>query len=191
MAKISWAVPLVGLVGLNTACACSDSTPTATRPEVVETQVKLDLPAPPAFERPRGYPDGSHSVAEMRRFGTRFLNQDVTVKGHVTWVYDCVAALGEKVVKDTPERCEKPHFYLGDTADSPQHRCALVVEVPRPPREDEKRFLPKEDLAKWPEVPTIAIGDLINIEGKWVTSSPQGFMDSNGLLVYGKMTSAN
>ena len=56
--------------------------------------------------------------------------------------------------------------------------------MPRPPREDEKKALPKEELAAWPEVPTYAIGDEVVLEGKWATASPLGFRNSDGLLVY-------
>ena len=59
-----------------------------------------------------------------------------------------------------------------------------MVDVPREPREDEKKVLPKEELAAWPEVPKYAIGDEIVLEGKWATASPLGFRNSDGLLVY-------
>ncbi len=159
-------------------------------PEVVETSVKLDLPSPPAFEEPKGYPDGTHSVTEMRRRSKKFLDQVVTVKGYVVWVYDCSLALGPQVAKDNPERCDKPNFYLADTADASQDKTIWVVEVPRPPREDEKKFLPEEDLKNWPEVPVIEPNKMYKVEGTWALKSPRGFVNSDGLLVYGKLTPA-
>ncbi|MBI4511851.1 MAG: hypothetical protein HY698_19615 [Deltaproteobacteria bacterium] len=155
--------------------------------EVVESQVKLDLPTPPNFEEPQTYPDGSHSVLEMRRRGRKFLDQDVRIKGFVLWVYQC----DPLVAKETPEKCERPHFLLGDTADASETKSLQVVDVPRPPREDEKRVLPKEELANWPAVPVITIGQKVVVEGKWAIRSPKGFVNSDGLLVYANLTVAN
>src|SRR5512137_743278 len=136
---------LIALTALAPGCGQQTSSGVAA-PEVVETSVKLDLPTPPTFEEPRGYPDGTHSVTELRRRSKKFLDQVITVKGYVVWVYDCAQALGPQVAQDTPERCDKPNFYLGETPDASQDKTIWVVEVPRPPRDDEKKFLPEEDI---------------------------------------------
>ena len=95
--------------------------------------------------------------------------------------------IGPKVAKDIPEKCDKPNFYLGDTLDTPQEKALWVVEVPRPPRADEKRFLPKEELAAWPVVPVFATGQKVVVDGKWSMRSPRGFVNSDGLLVYANL----
>jgi hypothetical protein len=164
---------------------------TATGNEIVELNVKLDLPEPPAFEDPKPNPDGTHSVTEMRRKGGKFLDQVVHIKGYVVFKYDCVAVLGEKVVKETPDKCDRPHFYLADAQNASHDKALWVVEVPRAPREDEKKVLPKEELNDptiWPPEPKYAQGDLVDVEGTWATKSPKGFVNSDGLVVYKNMT---
>src|SRR5574342_77176 len=79
------------------------------KPEVEETQIKLDLPAPPEFVEPKAYPDGSHSVNEMRLKGQKSLDQQVRITGYVVFQYDltvCARELGEKQVKADPKLCE-------------------------------------------------------------------------------------
>jgi hypothetical protein len=160
-------------------------------PEVSESQVKLDLPAVPAFEEPMTYPDGTHSVMEMRRRGKKFLEQNVKVKAYVVWVYDCATTLGPQVVKDTPEKCDRPHFRLGDSADAREDQTIEVVDVPRPPRDDERKFLPKEEIAAqdavFNAIPQFSVGSQVVVEGKWATRSPKGFVNSDGLLVFAGM----
>jgi hypothetical protein len=168
----------------------------STGDEVVETKVSLDLPDPPAFEEPAVNADGTHSVIEMRRRGGKYAEQVVKIKGYVVFKYnpfagDCAAVLGEKVAKDNPERCERPHFYLGDQPNTSQDRAVWVVEVPRAPREDEKKVLPKEELndpTLWPPEPVYMQGDLVEVEGTWATKSPSGFVNSDGLMVFKGMT---
>lgn len=174
------------------ACGAGGSKgPTATGGEVVEQQVKIDLPEPPQFVEPQANPDGTHSVTEMRRKGGKYLDQVVKIKGYVIYKYDCVAILGPKVFKDTPDKCDRPHFYLGDDMNTSQDKSVWVVEVPRAPREDEKRVIPKEELNNpelWPPEPKYAQGDLVEVEGTWSTKSPKGFVNSDGLMVYKNMT---
>src|SRR3954468_2972414 len=61
--------------------------------EVKKTDVKLDLPAVPAFDLPPAPGDGSHSVKELRVKGKKLLDSPVKVHGFVTWVYDCKTAV--------------------------------------------------------------------------------------------------
>jgi hypothetical protein len=180
MAKMPYALVLCAGV-LGTGCPEPEA---GVPPEVVESQTKLDLPAPPAFEAPTTYADSTHSVTEMRRTGKKFLDQDIKIKGHIVWIYDCAQVLGEAVAKTNPEKCDRPNFYLGDTPDATPEKSVWVVEVPRLPREDEKRFLPKEDLATWLPVPKLTLGQRVIVEGKWAEKSPKGFVNSDGLLTY-------
>lgn len=163
---------------------------TSTTGELGET-TKLDLPEPPAFEEPKPNPDGTHSVTELRRKSGKYMDQVVKLRGYVVFKYDCVKALDEKTAKETPEKCERPHFYIGDEQSASHDKAIWVVEVPRAPREDEKKVLPKEELNNpelWPPEPKYAEGDLVEVEGTWSTKSPKGFMNSSGLMVYKNMT---
>ena len=179
-----------GFVALALAACGGGASGPAPKAEVAETDVKLDLPGVPAFEKPQAHPDGTHSVLEMRRLGPKFLEQDVKVKGFVIWKYDCIAEIGAAAFKESPEKCQKPHFYLGDAPDTTREKAIEVVDVPRPPRDDEKKFLPKEDLKNWPKVPEYQQGQELVVTGKWSIKSPMGFVNSDGLLVYQDLLAA-
>jgi hypothetical protein len=168
----------------------------APKPEVQKAAVKVDLPAVPSFELPAANPDGSHSIKEMRVKSRKMLDTDVTVKGFVTWVYDCPTAVRKpgwsdadvmKWIEEDMSRCELPKFYLGDTADSPTEKSIWVVDVPRPPSKLEIERLPKEDIKNWPAVPPYKVGDEIAVTGKWTQSSPHSERNVEGLLVYTKL----
>lgn len=188
---VACVVAVLSLAGSLTACKGNKKGPTSTGNEVIETAAPIELPAPPDFVDPQANPDGSHSAVEMRRKSGKYVGQVVKLKGYVLYKYDCATALGEKVVKETPEQCERPHFYLGDTADTSLEKSVWVVEVPRAPREDEKKALPKEELNDpnlWPPEPVYAQGDQVEVEGTWDTKSQRGFVNSDGLLIYKGMT---
>lgn len=164
---------------------------TSVGAEVVETQISLDLPAPPDFVEPQPNADGTLNPLLMRRKSGQYLEQSVKIKGYVVFKYDCIAVLGEKVYKETPEKCERPHFYIADQPNTSIEKSVWVVEVPRAPREDEKKVLPKSELNDptiWPPEPKYAQGDEVVVEGTWSTKSPKGFVNSDGLLVFKGMT---
>ncbi len=165
--------------------------------EVKETNVKLDMPAVPEFNVPQPNADGSHSVAEMRLRGNRYLGTEVKIKGHVIWIYDCATSIRtpemseedlKKMLTEQPELCHRPNIYLGDKADTPADRGIWLVEVPRAPREDEVKTLDETTLqemkAAWEALPPFKLGDEIVVSGMWELSSPRGFKNSNGLVVY-------
>lgn len=161
--------------------------------EVKAHNVKLDLPQVPGFELPAANADGTHSVKELRVKGKKMLNTELTVKGYVTWVYDCPTALrqpgwSDKQVADyideNPDKCERPKFYLGDAPDTPPERSLWVVDVPRPPNKLEKKRLPRDELKFWPAVPPYKTGDEMLISGDFRLSSPHSERNTDGLLVY-------
>ena len=87
--------------------------------EVRKSDVKLALPAVPAFDLPPAPSDGSHTVKELRVKGKKLLETDVTVKGVVTWAYDCPTAIRQpgvsaeavqKMIDEDPSKCERPKF---------------------------------------------------------------------------------
>jgi hypothetical protein len=160
--------------------------------EIVETPQEVDLPAVPSFELKKGK-KGFPTVRELRVQGEPYLDSEVVVSGFVIDRYDCARALAgpgisraevRRILRDEPERCQRPNFYLGATADAPRERGVWVVEVPRHPRPDEKKSLPRDVLDNWPKVPRFKVGDRVEIRGTWATRSPRGFMSSEGLLIY-------
>lgn len=197
------------------ACTQSGSGSSGPKPEVVEDtpQIRLDLPAPPDFAEPKPYPDGSHSVTEMRLRSAKFLEQEVKVTGFVVFKYDletcarnvgeklvqkdpkvcegkkdvidCTLKVGQKSVADSPDQCDRPYFYLADAPNASFEKSLWVVEVPRPLRDDEKRDPALvEAFKKGPQPPQLTAGQKLTVTGKWAIKSPQGFGNSDGLLVY-------
>jgi hypothetical protein len=170
----------IALASLAGGAACGSSSGNAPKAEVVETQIKLDLPAPPEFPMPQPLADGSHSVAEMRLRSPKFLDQAVKVTGYVITNYnmnacahevgaklvkeneslcagkgefsECSFKVGQKAVTETPNLCNRPHFYLADTPSASLDKAILVSDVPRGIREDEKKdqFLVDEFKKKGP-----------------------------------------
>lgn len=180
--------------------ACDDAELKGAEADVKPTSVKLDLPAVPEFNVPQPNADGTHAVAEMRLRGNRYLGTEVKVKGHIIWVYDCAtsvrtADMTEEQLKtlltEQPELCARPNFYLGDTAQTAADRGIWIVDIPRPPREDEKKALDdvarKEMEAAAAMVPPFKLGDQVVVTGMWELTSPLGFKNSNGLLIFKAM----
>ena len=180
--------------------ACSSEELEGAKAEVMETNIKLDLPAVPEFVIPQANGDGSHPVAEMRLNGKSFLDQEVRIKGTVLWIYDCGTVIRtpemsdkdlKEVLANHPERCLRPHFILGDDASAKTERGIQVVEYPRPIRKDEKSTLGDELVAEMEAalaaLPAFAVGDEVLVTGKWSLKSDKGFHNSDGLLTYGSM----
>ncbi len=162
-------------------------------PAEVRPGPQLAVPAVPSFVLPPEEP-GFRSVRELRVRGRHsWLGTEITVKGYVTWIYDCAKAIrqpGEtpaqtqRRIDDDQTRCERPKFYLGATKDAPPERSIWVVSVPRHPTKTERRFIKPAELAKWPPVPKFALGDHVAVTGTWALQSPHGDRNSDGLLVF-------
>ena len=192
---------------LPVVAACNDDSGLKVpNPEVHKADIKLNLPNVPAFDLPPANPDGSHSVKEMRVKGRKLLDTDITVKGIITWAYDCPTAVREpgmddktvaKIIEDDPTKCERAKFYIGDAADTPAEKSMWVVDVPRPFNKLEIERLPKEELKTPPPdrcdpkkkdtCPVYKVGDQVEITGTWKMASPHSERNSDGLLVYKKM----
>jgi hypothetical protein len=212
----------LSIIALVAACGGSDQpAPTAASSrylasEPAEDNTPRERPAPPPAPRveppppappvatPRKPPeppepiDGVYVPAYVRVNSAKLLDQRITVKGTVVWIYDCAADLAaqqpdksreeiDKLVVKRPELCKRPHFYLGDRKTTPKERAIQVVEVPRPLRADERISLPKDQVEAWPKVPSIAVGQQVAVEGKWALNSPKGWANPDGLLVYGRL----
>lgn len=183
--------------------ACSSEELKGAEAEVVDTNIKLDLPAVPAFTIPTANPDGSHPVPEMRLNGNSFLDTEIQIQGTILWIYECATAIRtpemteddlKTVLETEPERCTRPHFIIGE-AGAKVERGIQVVEYPRPIRKDEKTAMPKEMIAEMEAslaaLPAFKVGDDVTVTGTWALLSPKGFQDSRGLLAYKSMTNAS
>ena len=98
----------------------------------------------------------------------------------------------QKLIDEDPMLCWRPHFYMGDTPDTPPHQSLWVVEVPREMRKDELKAWKKlpDELKIENPLPILvphAVGDQVVVTGKWSKTSPKGFANSDGLLVYESM----
>lgn len=188
--------------------ACEKDKLKGPEAEVKKSDVKLSLPAVPDFALPPANADGSHSVKELRVKGRKLLDSEVTVKGIVTWAYDCATAIRtpgqtdkevQKMIDDDPTKCERAKFYVGDTADTPAEKSMWVVDVPRPynklelerikkpDRNQPDRCEPNEKDPKKMVCPPYKVGDQVEITGSWKMASPHSERNSDGLLVYKSM----
>ncbi|MBK9032897.1 MAG: hypothetical protein IPL61_16765 [Myxococcales bacterium] len=178
------------------ASGCNNDQLKGAQAEVQQGKIKVTVPAVPAFEVPKAYPDGSHSIKELRVLGNKYLKSEISVKGYVVWAYDCATAIRQpseddaavkKRIETDPTLCRRPAFYLGDTPDTPVERAAWVVEVPRAPTAMEIKNLPKEEIKAWRPVPPYKVGDEVITTGTWLNSSAHGENNTDGLLVYKTM----
>lgn len=164
----------------------------------VSTGLSTALPVIPAFELPPSEP-GFEDPKRLRVEGRKLLDTKVKAKGYVIWIYNCVEATRtakesraatQKRIDEDPTLCERPKFYLGDSKTTPLERGVWVVDVPRPPNKLEKERLPKDELEKWPKVPTYKVGDYVVVTGDFKIRSPHNEANSDGLIVFEKIEKA-
>lgn len=178
-------------------------------PQIDPTTRSLVLPPIPSFDLPPPAADGTISPRELMISGRRILDREITIKGVVTFAYDCVKAnLGPGVtekqvrarIEQDPTLCERPKFYLGDTASTAPDRSVWVVDVPRPFNALELERIKPADRRDFPGkcepnekdparriCPPYKVGDRIEVTGTWKLASPHDERNSDGLLVYGWM----
>src|SRR4051812_41358803 len=168
-------------------------------------KVAIATPAVPAFDLPVTQ-DGTHSVKELRVRGKRLLDSDVAVHGVITWAYDCVAAMRlpsdtlkevQQRIDEDPTICERAKFYVGDSANTPPEKSLWIVDVPRPYNKLELARIKKanrdapdrcEPGAKSSVCPPYRVGDEVIVRGKFTLASPHAERNSDGLLVFARMT---
>jgi len=168
--------------------------------EVTKKKTILPIEKVPDFKIPKM--DGDNPTPRrLRLLGSKYIGEEVAVKGHVTWVYDCVATprnprdkrgLTDKAwmkkIEDKPSLCWKPHFRIGGDKDTPKSKSITIADVPRELRKDEKKRMNSEDLAAYPTVPEVAVGDHVSLKGAWKLRSTKGFTNSRGLLEYASLS---
>ena len=187
-----------GMLGrLIVALVWLSSVARAEAPAVDTGTGKGDVPDVPSFEL--AVPSATaKGVQQLRAVGrAQFLEKDIAVRGYVTWIYDCATEMlrpgktraeVQRQIDDDPTLCERKKLYLGDLATTPPERALWVVDVPRPPNKLEKARLPKAEIAAWPKVPVIKVGDYVEITGKFAVQSPHSETNSDGLLVFAGVT---
>ena len=177
---------------LLTGAAAAAPDPTPAPEEGVKGAIQVTLPAIPAFELPPVV-GGVHGARELRVNGKPLLGQDLKVAGYITWIYDCATAVqraGETRAQAQtradadPTLCQRPRFYVAEARDTPVESGLWVVEVPRAPNKLERERLPKDQLAKWPPAPKLAVGDYVVVSGKFAQTAPHGDRNSDGLVVF-------
>lgn len=199
---------LFGVVVGASLLGCSKDQLEGPKAEVRKSDAKINLPALPDFQLPESSGDG-RSIKEMRVKGRKFLETEITVKGYVTWAYDCPTAIRQpgmseadvqKMIDDDPAVCERAKFYIGDSRDTPAEKSMWVVDVPRPFNKRELKVWDKkqreEELAvpnstkcdiKKNGCPPYKVGDEVIVTGMWRLASPHSERNSDGLLVYKSM----
>lgn len=194
------------------AFACSKDKLEGPAAEVKKADVKVELPPVPQFELPASPNAGMHTVKELRVKGKKLFDTDVTVKGVITFVYDCPTAIRQpsesdadvqKRIDDDPTLCERPKFYIGDDAQTPVEKSMWVVDIPRPWNKLELQRLKKKDRDSDPEAavrcepnekdpkklvcPPYKVGDVVTVTGKLALASPHSERNTDGLIVYKSM----
>lgn len=161
--------------------------------EVATGEARVQGPAIPPFELP-AMDAGFRGPRELRVRGRPLMGTEVRVKGYVTWIYDCPAALAMvnpeatraqvmMSIDEDPTLCESAKFYLGDTKETSRDSSIWVVDVPRAPTKSERQKLPKAELKAWPTVPKISVGDYVTVTGTWGSVSTHE-QNTEGLLIY-------
>lgn len=120
----------------------------APKPEDNLPPAKVDLPPVPQdlgkHSTPEKHADGALTVAGLLRNRPKYLDKKVTVKGHITWIYDCPyddePAKGKrpprrpkKKKKDPeaePKMCDRPHMLIADKADEKERTMMVVGLTP-------------------------------------------------------------
>lgn len=196
-------VALISALGLSLT-ACGEDKLKGPEAEVQKNTAKLNIPPVPAFDL------AAKPIKELRVKGKKKLKTEITVKGFVTWAYDCPTAIrqpgeDDKTVQERidtdPTLCERAKFYIGDDKDTPAEKSLWVVDVPREytkldlkrikkkDRTDPLKCEPderKKDPSKsW--CPPYAVGDEVEVTGMFDLSSPHSERNSDGLLVFKKM----
>ena len=147
----------------NTACT-EPSVEPPPRPEPVITKTaRVDLPSPVKLEAklpPEKHPDGHFRIDGLIARRGKYFDKDIGVRGYLVDRVTC---------PKNAKKCTIPHLILADTPAGQGERV-LVVE------------LPEEDL------PGMAIGDELIVQGKLARSSGDGFVRTKGLILYRSLT---
>jgi len=180
------------IVAVASVASADDLKPPPIEVEVKPADVIVQLPAVPMFGVPP-VANGVHDVRELRVNGRSVVGTEIKVAGYITWIYDCVSdvmrpgktrAQVQKAIDEDQTLCQRPKLYLGATRDTSEDYALWVVDVPRAPTKLEIRNLSKDEIAKWPTPPKLAVGDYVVVTGTFDYASPHSERNSDGLLVF-------
>ncbi len=163
-------VSLVSLLWL-AACPGTDGRPAGTDEAEQLPSLKVDLPPPPSFDKPRTpitYPDQSLSVYGVRKKLHDYLDREVRVKAYLVDVYACPCPKGKTTDTCT---CELPHFWIADEPGEPKDKALLIADMPF------------DDLGKKMKL-DLTIGAQVVVSGTFARQSNTGFASSEGLIIY-------
>ncbi len=163
---------LIAATGVLVGCGGGNSGATlGTDPSNALPPIKVDLPPAPPFTPPdvpiKGA-DGVYSIYGLRKEKAKTLTTEVKVKGFLLEVYQCPVCPKKQVCK----ACDQPHFYIGDKPDTKKEKALMVVDY----------------LGAKQKPPALTVGKQYDVGGQFSINSPTGFGNSDGLLVFGKMT---
>lgn len=161
---------LAGSMTWSLAALAQGGAPAAAEPQVV-------LPPQPSWAPsaiPEKYPDGRWSIRGVRKNAKTTMKQAVQVKGVLVKVYECPPERKKCPKGQECKPCEVPHFYIGDTADTPIEKSMIVCNFPVKP--------------KPPTLPPV--GTELLVDGVF-SEDAGGFADSRGLLNHAKTTTAD
>ncbi len=176
-------------------------------PEIGKSTRQMPVIPVPTFDVPAQNPDGTLPPRAVRLRTKALLDHDIAIKGVITWAYDCVTANlqptetiaeARKRIDADPTLCERPKFYVGDSASTAPDSSIWVVEVPRVYNKLELTRIKKQDRTdsnkcepdgdpKKKLCPPFKVGDEVIVVGTWKQTSPHSERNSDGLLVYTKM----
>lgn len=142
--------------------ACAPPQPTAIKKESQESAqtYRVDLPKQIDLEAlipPLKHADGSYRVDGLLMRSRQYLGNEMTLRGYVVEMPKCKNKDGEI--------CAKPHLWLADAIGHNQERLRVVGFT--------RKKLRKFKLNK-----------AYKITGKFVQTHEDGFVSSDGLLVY-------
>lgn len=192
MARIELIVGVMAWAGSAAAAPAleADTLPVPPVPAVASEAVVL--PAVPRFELP-AVERGMHEVRELKLRGRALLGTRLTVRGYITWIYDCALDLArpgvsiaqtQREIDDNPALCDRPSFALGGKPRVAVDRTLWVVDVPRAANKRERIALDRAQLSARRAAPTIQVGELVAVTGEYALASPAGERSTEGLLVY-------
>jgi len=171
MIKLGVVMLLFGLPLLGCPSGEKGSSIGAEGPEQTHLpQIRVNLPPPPSFQKehaPERYTDSSYSVYGLKKNIATTLSKQVRVKGFLRELYECpVCPKGA-----TCKACDKPHFWLADRASGPKQEALLVSDYPKLDPQTKKKI-------------SFEVGASYYVMGTFSKSSPTGFSNSEGLLVF-------
>ena len=138
---------LAAAAGLIFLTGCQEEADKEKTPKDTRPPANVNLPAiPPDLgvqKTPDKHADGSLTVTGLLRNRPKYLTKEITVKGHITSVYDCPHWEKNQPKRRRPKKgktkkdqdpnaeakmCQRPHFYIADKADA-KDKLLLVVRV--------------------------------------------------------------